>query len=613
MRVWEQPVPGYYVEQLLGRGTHVELWRATAPGGEPCALKVLTLTKTFTYKAFRTLALAKRVRHPNLVPVLGAWSLEADGRVLGEDAPPAAFRAGGDRKLILATGLWDKSLADRLKESPNGLAVPELLRWLDDAARGIDYLNKPAHDLGDGKTAIVHGYVKPTSLVLIGDAVQVTDFGFPVAPSMMVKLEESGGTPWYAPVELLNNAPGPQTDQFALAVTYYELRTGRLPFDKNRAMVAILLGQLDLTGLPEPERMVVKRATSAQPANRFPTCREFVEALRAVTEGKGPPGPDRPTPLPPAGVPGSSPVRWAEAQRVPPSSTIAFTPAQLNWPASRYPDRVGDYELVQLLGEGGMGAVYEARDVRLNRSVALKLILPQHAANPDARARFLREARSLALVRHDHVVPVYAAGEQDGMLFLVMPLLRGETLEKRLKRGRLPLATAVRVGREVADGLAAAHEAGLMHRDVKPSNVWLEADDADGFRRCVLLDFGLARRVSTTPSHAITVEVALLGTAAYMSPEQAGGGAVDARTDVYSLGVTLYELTTGAQPFAAPELIQSLFKVANVVPPPAAAANPEVPAGLSELIARMMAKTPDGRPASARAVADELARLGHVR
>jgi hypothetical protein len=190
----------------------------------------------------------------------------------------------------------------------------------------------------------------------------------------------------------------------------------------------------------------------------------------------------------------------------------------------------GRYEIIAVLGKGGMGVVYQARDPQLSRDVALKVMRPDVAAKPDSSDRFLREARAMATFRHDHVVEIYEYGELDGVRFVTMPLLAGEHLTARLDRqGALPAAEVVRIGMELADGLAAVHEKGLIHRDLKPSNVWLEAPNG----RVKLLDFGLARDCGA--NDRLTHIGTLVGTPAYMSPEQVNGPDVDARSDLFSL------------------------------------------------------------------------------
>jgi hypothetical protein len=266
--------------------------------------------------------------------------------------------------------------------------------------------------------------------------------------------------------------------------------------------------------------------------------------------------------------------------------------------------RLGGYRVLQVLGSGGMGVVFEAEDPQLRRRVALKALLPVLAASPAARQRFLREARAAAAVRNDHVVTIYQVGEDRGIPFLAMELLHGETLEARLHRdGRLPLAEVLRVGRETAEGLAAAHEKGLVHRDVKPANLWLEA----GTGRVKILDFGLAHAASDDTR--LTRSGALVGTPGYLAPEQVQGGVGGPRSDLFSLGCVLYRMAAGALPFRGTDALSALAALAVETPRPVRELNPEVPPALAGLVARLLAKDASARPASARAVADELAAL----
>jgi serine/threonine protein kinase/WD40 repeat protein len=285
--------------------------------------------------------------------------------------------------------------------------------------------------------------------------------------------------------------------------------------------------------------------------------------------------------------------------------------------------RLGGYRILKVLGKGGMGVVFEAEDVQLGRRVALKAMLPSVAASPQARQRFLREARLAAAIEHDHVVSIHQVGQDGAVPFLAMPLLRGESLEARLKRGRLPLVEAVRIGREMAEGLAAAHEAGLVHRDVKPGNVWLEARGhkrpacepeeptseplVATWCRVKLLDFGLAR--SADDEAHLTATGVVLGTPAYMAPEQAEGKAVVHRCDLFSLGCVLYRMAAGAAPFQGGTVLEVMRALAAHEPPPLRQLCPEAPAALEQLVARLLAKDREQRPASAREVADALAAI----
>jgi formylglycine-generating enzyme required for sulfatase activity/serine/threonine protein kinase len=265
--------------------------------------------------------------------------------------------------------------------------------------------------------------------------------------------------------------------------------------------------------------------------------------------------------------------------------------------------RLGGFRVLRLLGEGGMGLVLEAEDPGLKRRVALKVMRPEVATHPQARERFLREARATAALTHDHVITIHQVGEDNGVPFLAMSLLKGETLEARLQReGRLPIPEVVRIGREIAEGLVAAHAAGLVHRDVKPANVWLEAPKG----RVKLLDFGLARAQTTTDR--LTRTHVVLGTPAYLAPEQASGKA-EPGSDLFSLGVVLFEMAAGRRPFDGPDLMALVVQMATQEPLPLKKVRPEVPARLSDLVKRLLAGKPVQRPASAQVVSQELAAL----
>jgi WD40 repeat protein len=264
--------------------------------------------------------------------------------------------------------------------------------------------------------------------------------------------------------------------------------------------------------------------------------------------------------------------------------------------------RLGPFRIIKRLGAGGMGAVYQAVDSQLGRSVALKVLGSRLTGSPVARERFLREARAAAALEHDHVVAIYQVGEDHGVPYLAMPLLRGESLNDRLAAAPgLSLAEVLRIGREIAEGLTAAHERGLVHRDIKPANVWLE----EGTGRAKILDFGLAQSVEDAVR--LTEDGAILGTPAFMAPEQAQGGRpVDLRSDLFSLGCVLYRMVTGRLPFAASSHAALLLAIVQDAPVPPRELNPQVPAGLNDLIVQLLAKDPGARPPSARAVAERI-------
>jgi serine/threonine protein kinase len=265
------------------------------------------------------------------------------------------------------------------------------------------------------------------------------------------------------------------------------------------------------------------------------------------------------------------------------------------------PTRLAQYKVLHKLGQGGMGWVMLAEDTQLGRRVALKVMRSQHAAETESRKRFLREAKSAAALKHDNIITIYHVGEDQGVPFLAMELLEGGTLQQRLEYPKpLSLGAAVRIAREIASGLAVAHERGVIHRDIKPANIWLESPKG----RVKILDFGLARDNDTTA--ALTQAGEIIGTPHYMAPEQARAKGVDARSDLFSLGCILYRMTTGRLPFAGDTLLATLTAIAVDMPTPVRELNPQSPEALCDLIWRLLAKDPAQRPASSAEVIKEL-------
>jgi serine/threonine protein kinase/Leucine-rich repeat (LRR) protein len=269
--------------------------------------------------------------------------------------------------------------------------------------------------------------------------------------------------------------------------------------------------------------------------------------------------------------------------------------------------RLGPYRVLKVLGSGGMGIVFQAEDVALKRRVALKVMKPQAARRPKAKERFLREAQAAAAIEHDHIVTIHQVGEERGVPFLAMQWLKGVSLEDRLRaKGNNPPAALsvpqiVRIGRQIALGLAAAHEQGLIHRDIKPANLWLTPEQGG---RIKILDFGLARALADDVH--LTQSGTIVGTPAYMAPEQARSDKIDHRCDLFSLGVVLYRLTTGRLPFRGDSTMAVLTSLAMDTPEPPRKLVAAVPVELSDLIMQLLSKDPAQRPATARAVADRL-------
>ncbi len=257
----------------------------------------------------------------------------------------------------------------------------------------------------------------------------------------------------------------------------------------------------------------------------------------------------------------------------------------------------GRYSLERELGRGGMGIVFLARDVALDRPVAIKLLPPALARVPELRARFLREARTAAQLSHPHIVPIHLVEERDELVYFVMAFIAGESLGQRLRvRGPLPPSQVGRLMQEVAWALAHAHQRGIIHRDIKPDNIMLEA----GTQRAIVTDFGIARVADAgTPSGAGEV----VGTAHYMSPEQATGEAVDGRSDLYSLGVTGFHALTGRLPFEGASLPALIHQHVALPAPRVATLAPTVPPWLAEAVDRCLAKAPEQRFGTAEALA----------
>ena len=314
----DEPVPGsgYRLVEFLGRGGFGEVWKATAPGGAEAALKIIRLGGWEGRKEFRALQLVKRIRHPNLVPIIGFWLKGDDGSILDDsltvqgDLPTAETSSPVSRatmavplqssgvqaaELIIAMGLGDQSLIDRLKqcqaEGLEGIPQQELLGYMESSAEAIDFLNRPIHNLGSGLVAIQHCDIKPHNLMIVGGAAQVCDFGLARSLAADRTNTAAASIAYAAPECLVEGKPSATTDQYALAITYFELITGRLPY-RSETLSAIMdaktEGNLDFSPLSEAEVAVLRRATARDPQERYPAALEMVEDLRRAASGEAP-------------------------------------------------------------------------------------------------------------------------------------------------------------------------------------------------------------------------------------------------------------------------------------------------------------------------------------
>ena len=266
--------------------------------------------------------------------------------------------------------------------------------------------------------------------------------------------------------------------------------------------------------------------------------------------------------------------------------------------------KLGPYEIGVPLGTGGMGEVYRARDTRLDRTVAIKILPEQFSADPIRKQRFEREAKTISSLNHPHICVLYDVGHQEGTDYLVMECLEGETLAKRLEKGPLPLEQVLKYGAQIADALDKAHRSGIVHRDLKPGNIMLTASGAK------LLDFGLAKPASPlasgmtltadTPRAAMTEEGTIVGTFQYMSPEQVEGKELDGRSDIFSLGAVLYEMVTGKKAFEGKSQLSVASAILEKDPPPISSIKPMMPPALDHTIRRCLAKDNEERWQTAR-------------
>ena len=277
--------------------------------------------------------------------------------------------------------------------------------------------------------------------------------------------------------------------------------------------------------------------------------------------------------------------------------------------------RLGPYEIVALVGEGGMGQVFKALDTRLDRTVAIKMLPASLAADPQRRERFEREARNVSRLEHPHICPLYDVGEHEGHAYIVMQFLEGDTLSERLAHGPLTITQTLEYGVQIAEALAAAHRAGIVHRDLKPGNIMITRTGAR------LLDFGLARAVpgmtsvnTTLGDHAarvagLTTEGTILGTLSYMAPEQIDGREIDTRADVFAFGAVLFEMLTGMKAFEAESPARVMSAILRDEPARVSSIVPVTPAALEALIHACLAKDPNERWQNISDVARQLRHL----
>jgi serine/threonine protein kinase len=290
----DEPVTGYTLRRSLGRGSLGEVWETAGPGGTVVAFKIIDLTEKGGLREFRSIRRMKRVRHPNLVPILAWWLRDDSGRLVEAEEADKAIDDPSyhPAELFIAMGLGDKSLQDRFKECKAqghpGIPPGELVGYMEDVARAVDHLNSPKHDLGQGLVALHHGDIKPQNLLIVSGAAQLSDSGLARVLGQSSSGTTANVTLAFAPPEILEDTKAtPTTDQYTLALTYYYLRTGSLPYskpDNTTIITETLQGHLDFSRVSPAEQEVLEKAAARNPAQRYPTCMDMARELRRVVE-----------------------------------------------------------------------------------------------------------------------------------------------------------------------------------------------------------------------------------------------------------------------------------------------------------------------------------------
>lgn len=469
----------------------------------------------------------------------------------------------------------------------------------------IDIAIQVASGLAEAhRRGIVHRDVKPANVIVnAGGRLKIVDFGVAQLEDQ-TRLTRPGtamGTAAYmAPEQLKGGTVDQRADVWAVGVLLYEMLTGRLPFqgkDDREIMAGVMHQEPEPLGgglgaLGAAAFRIVLRALAKNPDARFPALEPMIAELQTLAQG--------------AQVKAES--EELEITRIEPSTAggSAGERSRLSLEstnATGFSGRiVAHYRILEQIGGGGMGVVYKAEDQRLGRTVALKFLPLALSAEAEAKERFLEEARAASALDHPNICTIHEVGEtEDGRLYLSMPCYDGETLRGRLDRGPVPLGEALDIARQTALGLAKAHRQGIVHRDIKPANLMVTADGV-----VKILDFGVAKLVGAAVAAG---PGPLIGTPAYMSPEQARGESVDGRADLWSLGVILYEMLAGRRAVRGDSTQAILYNLHWEAPEPLAEQRPDLPVEVTGIVDRLLEKDPEKRYATAGEVLADLQRL----
>jgi serine/threonine protein kinase len=552
-RVGDEPVPQYRLIRKLGQGGFGSVWKAEGPGGIECALKFLSMGNNQGLREYRSIKLLKNVRHPHLSPLSSFWLKDANDNLLGDNINDTTEFQNIGCELIIAMGLGEKSLADRLEECVKsgkaGMPTDELLHYMGQSADAIDYLNRPVHNLGTGQPAALrHGDIKPANILTVGGGVWVCDFGLAGllgGGDVRTSAGQPMFTPAYAAPEIVNyRGASPFSDQYSLAVSYVEMRCNRLPYDadsKDAVVALISIGAIDIDFLPKEEQPIIKRALSFKPDERFPNCTEMVKALQKVIK------------------PGSG--SGSGSMEKPPIAEEIF---------QRSREIVHGYKLEKCLGKGGYGEVWQAIGPGKTK-VALKVVkdlsgikgkqewtaletIKDELDHPNLmkmQAFWLLDPWGAVIPDEDYPRP---GGPQPAYL-IILTELAAKNLMQRLVECQdqgLPgiaqkeLLEYMRQSAKALDYLNLQkhsygdREGSIVHRDIKPENILLTK--SGDVKVC---DFGLAKMMEGTVSAVSTNSQGM--TPYYAAPELLRKR-LTRWTDQYSLAVTYYHLRTGRLP-----------------------------------------------------------------